>query len=298
MWNASLRRGTRLHAITRPHPRPVSTAFPGARAPSAPPPSRSTPVKEAAPTLRSCVDALAQVMDARTDFGAHRGLSSSGPGQGCDRRRSLPAKLAWAGGDHRRRRRRFGAFSPACSASAAVRSSCRSSTRCSASSAWAERSADATLQSEPSLAIIVPTTIRFLPGASRRAGAVMAGCAAHLDAADGGRRPGSASGARRLRAASRVFKIVFVILAAIIAAPAAVRAADRWRLGDELPGKAGMVAYGLGIGPCGLTDGGERRPRCRPMVLTLYGQVDPTRRSATAAGLGVPLTIRGQPSAI
>ena len=87
-----------------------------------------------------------------------------------------------------------------------------------------------------------------------------------------------------------VFKIVFVILAAIIAARLLL-GGDKWRLGTELPGRAGMVAYGLGIGLAGSlmgVSGGSMST----MVLTLYGR--PIHAAVgTAAGLGVPLTIAG-----
>jgi uncharacterized protein len=87
-----------------------------------------------------------------------------------------------------------------------------------------------------------------------------------------------------------LFKIVFVILAFVIAARL-LFGGDRWRLGDELPGRAAMVAYGLGIGLAGSlmgVSGGSMST----MVLTLYGK--PIHAAVgTAAGLGVPLTIAG-----
>jgi uncharacterized membrane protein YfcA len=87
-----------------------------------------------------------------------------------------------------------------------------------------------------------------------------------------------------------VFKIVFVILAAIIAARLLL-GGDKWRLGTDLPGRVGMTAYGLGIGLAGSlmgVSGGSMST----MVLTLYGR--PIHAAVgTAAGLGVPLTIAG-----
>jgi uncharacterized protein len=137
-----------------------------------------------------------------------------------------------------------------------------------------------------SLAIIVPTTTRaFL--AHRARGAVLpdvlrlwmipmvvgVGIGALLAA----------------YAPQAVFKVVFVILAAVIAAR--LFGGDKWRLGDELPGRAAMVAYGLGIGLAGSlmgVSGGSMST----MVLTLYGK--PIHAAVgTAAGLGVPLTIAG-----
>jgi uncharacterized membrane protein YfcA len=86
------------------------------------------------------------------------------------------------------------------------------------------------------------------------------------------------------------FKIAFVLLGAIIAARLLL-GGDRWRLGADLPGRAGMIAYGLGIGLAGSlmgVSGGSMST----MVLTLYGK--PIHAAVgTAAGLGVPLTIAG-----
>ena len=87
-----------------------------------------------------------------------------------------------------------------------------------------------------------------------------------------------------------LFKIAFVLLGAIIAARLLL-GGDRWRLGADLPGRAGMIAYGLGIGLAGSlmgVSGGSMST----MVLTLYGK--PIHAAVgTAAGLGVPLTIAG-----
>jgi uncharacterized membrane protein YfcA len=87
-----------------------------------------------------------------------------------------------------------------------------------------------------------------------------------------------------------LFKIVFVLLAGIIAARL-LFGGDKWRLGDQLPGRPGMIAYGLGIGLAGSlmgVSGGSMST----MVLTLYGK--PIHAAVgTAAGLGVPLTIAG-----
>jgi uncharacterized membrane protein YfcA len=86
-----------------------------------------------------------------------------------------------------------------------------------------------------------------------------------------------------------LFKIVFVILAAVIALR--LFRGDRWRLGSELPRGPLMAAYGLGIGLAGSlmgVSGGSMST----MVLTLYGK--PIHAAVgTAAGLGVPLTIAG-----
>jgi len=138
-----------------------------------------------------------------------------------------------------------------------------------------------------SLAIIIPTTIRSYV-AHRARGAVMPEVLRiWMIPMVVGVGLGSALAAF---APQSVFKIAFIILAAIIAARL-LFGGDRWRLGDELPGKAGMIAYGLGIGLAGSlmgVSGGSMST----MVLTLYGK--PIHAAVgTAAGLGVPLTIAG-----
>ena len=138
-----------------------------------------------------------------------------------------------------------------------------------------------------SLAIIVPTTIRSYR-AHRARGAVLpdvlriwmvpmvAGVAA--------------GAALALFAPQAVFKLASIVLAAIIAARL-LFGGDRWQLGDELPGQAGMVAYGFGIG-LSASLMGVSGGSMSTMVLTLYGK--PIHAAVgTAAGLGVPLTIAG-----
>src|SRR5215813_2478129 len=66
---------------------------------------------------------------------------------------------------------------------------------------------------------------------------------------------------------------------------------DTWRLADDLPGPAGMTAYGICIGLAsslmGISGGSVSN-----MILTLYGK--PIHKAvATSAGLGVPITIAG-----
>jgi uncharacterized membrane protein YfcA len=64
---------------------------------------------------------------------------------------------------------------------------------------------------------------------------------------------------------------------------------ESWRFGDELPGRAGMVAYGAGIGLLSALVGVAGGSLCT-MVLTLYGK-SIHRAVATAAGFGVPVTL-------
>jgi uncharacterized membrane protein YfcA len=138
-----------------------------------------------------------------------------------------------------------------------------------------------------SLAIIIPTTIRSFV-AHRARGAVMPDVLRiWMVPMVVGVGLGSVLAAF---APQSVFKVAFIILAAIIAARL-LFGGDRWRLGDELPGRAGMIAYGLGIGLAGSlmgVSGGSMST----MVLTLYGK--PIHAAVgTAAGLGVPLTVAG-----
>jgi uncharacterized membrane protein YfcA len=138
-----------------------------------------------------------------------------------------------------------------------------------------------------SLAIIVPTTIRSYL-AHRERGAVMPDVLRiWMIPMVVGVGLGSVLAAF---ASQAVFKIVFVVLAAIIAARL-LFGGDKWRLGADLPGRAGMIAYGLGIGLAGSlmgVSGGSMST----MVLTLYGK-SIHAAVGTAAGLGVPLTIAG-----
>ncbi|MBV8834960.1 MAG: sulfite exporter TauE/SafE family protein [Alphaproteobacteria bacterium] len=138
-----------------------------------------------------------------------------------------------------------------------------------------------------SLAIIVPTTIRSYL-AHRARGAVMPDVLRTWMAPMViGVGIGSLLAAFAPQA---VFKIVFVLLAWLIAARL-LFGGEKWRLGDELPGTGGMVAYGLGIGLAGSlmgVSGGSMST----MVLTLYGK-SIHAAVGTAAGLGVPLTIAG-----
>jgi len=138
-----------------------------------------------------------------------------------------------------------------------------------------------------SLAIIVPTTIRSYQ-AHRARGAVLP------DVLRIWMVPmvvGVGAGALLAAFAPQaLFKIAFVLLGAIIAARLLL-GGDKWRLGADLPGRAAMIAYGLGIGLAGSlmgVSGGSMST----MVLTLYGK--PIHAAVgTAAGLGVPLTIAG-----
>jgi uncharacterized membrane protein YfcA len=87
-----------------------------------------------------------------------------------------------------------------------------------------------------------------------------------------------------------LFKAAFVLIACVIAAKLLV-GRDDWVLGDELPGTIAMTSYGLVIGLCsslmGISGGS-----LVTAVLTLY-RIPIHEAVATAAGVGVPITIAG-----
>jgi uncharacterized membrane protein YfcA len=87
-----------------------------------------------------------------------------------------------------------------------------------------------------------------------------------------------------------VFKAAFVLIAGGIATKLLL-GGERWALGDELPGRTGMILYGFAIG-LGSALMGISGGSLATMVLTLYRK--PIHNAvATAAGLGVPITIAG-----
>jgi uncharacterized membrane protein YfcA len=138
-----------------------------------------------------------------------------------------------------------------------------------------------------SLAIIVPTNIRsFL--IHRAQGAVMMDVVriwaipAVVGVAVGSAIGSFASGA--------VLKIAFVLVASVIAIKL-IFGRESWRLGNELPGRIGMTAWGFLVGLASSlmgTSGGS----ISNLILTLYGK-SIHRAVATSAGLGVPITVAG-----
>jgi uncharacterized protein len=138
-----------------------------------------------------------------------------------------------------------------------------------------------------SLAIIVPTTIRSYR-AHRARGLVIPEVMrwwpvpAVVGVAIGSTAAAFAPGG--------IFKIAFALIATVIATKL-LFVGDRWRLGDELPGRAGMTGFGFLVGLAsslmGISGGS-----LATMILTLYGK--PIHNAvATSAGLGVPITIAG-----
>jgi len=87
-----------------------------------------------------------------------------------------------------------------------------------------------------------------------------------------------------------VFKVAFVVIVWIIAARL-VAGGDRWRIGDGLPERPIMQAYGLVIG-LGSSLMGISGGSLATMALTVHGQ--PILNAvATSAGIGVPISIVG-----
>jgi uncharacterized membrane protein YfcA len=138
-----------------------------------------------------------------------------------------------------------------------------------------------------SLAIIVPTTVRsyrahkasgfVLPEVLRRwalpsvAGVAVGSILAALAPPD-------------------TFKAAFALIGCLIAAKLLV-GGDGWVVGNDLPGTAAMTGYGFAIG-LGSSLMGISGGSLVTMILTLYGK--PIHNAvATAAGLGVPITLAG-----
>jgi uncharacterized membrane protein YfcA len=91
-------------------------------------------------------------------------------------------------------------------------------------------------------------------------------------------------------ASATVLKLAFVLVGSVIAFKLLV-GRDSWRLADDLPGRAGMTAYGFFVGLAaslmGISGGSIAN-----MILTLHGK--PIHSAvATSAALGVPITIAG-----
>jgi uncharacterized membrane protein YfcA len=138
-----------------------------------------------------------------------------------------------------------------------------------------------------SIAIIVPTNVlSFLT--HRDKGAVMMDVVrAWTPPAVIGVAVGSAIAAF---APAAVLKLAFVLVGSVISIKLLV-GRDSWRLADDLPGRAGMSAYGFFVGLAaslmGISGGSIAN-----MILTLHGK--PIHSSvATSAALGVPITVVG-----
>ena len=138
-----------------------------------------------------------------------------------------------------------------------------------------------------SLAIMVPTNIRsYLT--HRSTGAVLAHVVWQWTP---GVIVGIAIGSGIATVApSPVFKIAFIVIAAIIAGKL-LFARESWRLGDDLPKHPLARLYGLAVGLMASLTGVSGGSLCT-MVLTLYGK--PIQQAvATSAGIVVPIALAG-----
>jgi uncharacterized membrane protein YfcA len=138
-----------------------------------------------------------------------------------------------------------------------------------------------------SLAIIIPTAVRSYREHKRR-GLVLSDVMRRWTLPSmAGVAVGSALAAV---APPDVFQAAFVLIAGLIAAKLLI-GRDGWTLGSELPGDVAMTAYGFAIG-LGSSLMGISGGSLVTMTLTLYGKSIHSS-VATAAGLGVPITIAG-----
>jgi uncharacterized membrane protein YfcA len=138
-----------------------------------------------------------------------------------------------------------------------------------------------------SLAIIVPTAVRSYR-AHKAHGFVLADVMRRWALPSmAGVAVGSALAAV---APSDTFKAAFVLIACLISVKLLV-GGKNWVLANELPGAAAMTAYGFAIG-LGSSLMGIAGGALVTMTLTLYGR--PIHNAvATAAGVGVPITLAG-----
>jgi uncharacterized protein len=138
-----------------------------------------------------------------------------------------------------------------------------------------------------SLAIMVPTNIRSYL-AHRSTGAVLADVVRQWTP---GVIAGIAIGSGIATVApSPVFKIAFIVIAAIIAGKL-LFGQQSWRLGDDLPKHPLARLYGLAVGLMASLTGVSGGSLCT-MVLTLYGK--PIQQAvATSAGIVVPIALAG-----
>ena len=138
-----------------------------------------------------------------------------------------------------------------------------------------------------SLAIILPTALRSYR-AHLKPGSVVAGVV-RLWALPTIVGVGVGSCVAAFAPAS-VFKIAFVIIAAMISSKLLL-GGERWRFGDELPGRQVMIGYGFAIG-LGSSLMGISGGSLATMALTLHGK--PIHQAvATSAGIGVPISLAG-----
>jgi len=138
-----------------------------------------------------------------------------------------------------------------------------------------------------SLAIIVPTTIRSYIGHKQKGSAIPEVVRLWAAPAIVGVAIGSYIASF---APAYVFKFAFLVFATFIATRM-LFGGERWKLGDELPGRIMLALYGFTTGLfsslVGVSGGAISNA-----VLTLYGR--PMHQAVgTSAGVGVPITIAG-----
>jgi len=138
-----------------------------------------------------------------------------------------------------------------------------------------------------SIAIIVPTNVLSFLTHRDTGAAMMDVVRAWALPAVVGVAVGSALAAF---APAGVLKLAFVLVGSVIAFKL-LAGRDSWRLAADLPGRAGMTAYGFFVGLAaslmGISGGSIAN-----MILTLHGK-SMHKAVATSAGLGVPITIAG-----
>jgi len=138
-----------------------------------------------------------------------------------------------------------------------------------------------------SLAIIVPTTVRSYLGHKKKGAVIPEVVRIWALPAIVGVAIGSAMASF---APPAVFKTAFLLFVTFIAARM-LWGGERWKLGNELPGRGMLAVYGLVTGLVsslvGVSGGAVSNA-----VLTLYGR--PMHQAVgTSAGVGVPITIAG-----
>ena len=138
-----------------------------------------------------------------------------------------------------------------------------------------------------SLAIIVPTALRSYRTHRARGLVLREALRAWTMPAIAGVAAGSIAAAF---APPGLFKAAFALIAGLIAVKL-LFGGDRWMLGSDLPGPSAMRAYGFAIG-LGSSLMGISGGSLVTMILTLYRK-SIHQAVATAAGLGVPITVAG-----
>ena len=138
-----------------------------------------------------------------------------------------------------------------------------------------------------SLAIIVPTTVRSYLGHKKKGSVIPEVVRIWALPAIAGVAIGSVTASF---APAFVFKIAFLVFVTFIAIRM-LFGGERWKLGDQLPGRGMLAIYGLITGLfsslVGVSGGAISNA-----VLTLYGR--PMHQAVgTSAGVGVPITIAG-----